>query len=71
MEDDDENCHEDVAPRSAVAEEVARLKKVAFAAMEKRGRLPQPMFWSAFGYAVSRLRTKKEKARMLKDIFEG
>ena len=71
MDDDDENCHEEIAPRSAVADEVARLKKVAFAAMEKRGRLPQPMFWSAFGYAVNRLRSKKERERMLKDVFNG
>lgn len=68
MSDDSEI--ENKAP-SAIAQEVSRLKKVAFSAMESRSRLPQPLFWSAFGHAISSLRAQKERARELRDIFES
>ena len=71
MEDDNQGDEGGTESRSAVAQEVARLKEAAFSAMDKRERLPQPLFWSAFGYAVSRLRSAKHRARMLKDVFEG
>ncbi len=70
MSRDDEIFRDDDKVPSAIAQEVSRLKKAAFKAMETRAKLPQPLFWSAFGHAISQLRAQKERARELRDIFE-
>ncbi len=57
--------------KSALAEEIERLKRVSFDAAAKRERLPQPLFWSAFGHAISRLREIKKRDRELRENLEG
>lgn len=68
LEDDEPG--EASAP-SAIAREVKRIKDETILALERRERLPQPLFWSLFGHAIGRVKQKKRAAREARELLEG
>lgn len=54
---------------TAIARSVERLKKATFGAVAKREKLPQPLFWSLFCVEVAELRKRKERQRVLRQLF--
>lgn len=74
---DDENGN-DCSPvtdagstRSAVSQEIERLRKAVIEASSSRERLPQPLFWSLFHTQLDTVRKAKKLRRDLKDILES
>jgi hypothetical protein len=56
---------------TALAQNIRRLKSRALSVVEKRERLPQPLFWSLFGAELSQIKKRKEKQRALRRVFLG
>ena len=62
---EDEPMHDPCAygGPSALAERVRRLRGAALSAIERRERLPHPLFWSLFHSEVGELRRQRARAR--------
>lgn len=71
QDDEGHPSEQAAAERSSIALEVERLKKSVIEAAEKRGRLPQPLFWSLFGHAIKSIREKKQERRELSELLAG
>ena len=56
---------------SVLAEEIKRLKAAVDRATDKRGRLPQPLFWSLFNNAIDTIKKKKLARDLVKDVLNG
>lgn len=56
---------------TAIALRVERLKAAAFRVIQKRERLPHPLFWSLFCLEVSELKKRKNRERELRRILLG
>lgn len=54
---------------SKLAENLRRLKCSTWGVIEKRERLPQPLFWSLFHAEVRGIKKRKEKARLERALF--
>lgn len=55
--------------RSAVANEIAELKKKIQEISEERERLPQPLFWSLFHTRLAAIKRHKEVDRVLSALL--
>lgn len=64
---------EPVAPAtpSELAQEIKALQESVTRAMEKRERLPQPLFWSLFNSRVKDMRKRRELLRTLNSLLGG
>jgi hypothetical protein len=52
-----------------VAKQVRHLRSRVFSLVEKRERLPHPLFWSVFCGEVAELRKRKEKQRLERALW--
>lgn len=61
----------DEAPkRSALAEKIEALRAKSVQYIQTRKRVPQPLFWDAFGAQIRAIREEKEAERTLKELLE-
>ena len=65
-EEEEAVCVKEPTP---VAEELRRLQAATIAAMEKRERLPQPLFWSLFHSELDKVRKAKKQERLLQEVL--
>ena len=56
---------------SALASEVKRLHEASLRAMDKRARLPQPLFWSLFHSQVRSIKQRKDRDRLVRSILDN
>ena len=56
--------------RSELAQEIDSLKANTLRAIQKRERVPHPLFWSLFLHRVAGIRGRKAKRALLSDILE-
>lgn len=68
--DDDD---EPVSPHgpSDIAREIQQLKDATINAASKRGRLPQPLFWSLFHSRIAELKREKAARRVFDELLGG
>lgn len=52
-----------------VAQQLRQLRSRVFSLVEKRERLPHPLFWSVFCGEVAELRKRKEKERLERALW--
>lgn len=57
--------------RSFIAERLDRLKRATLDVVNRRERLPQPLFWSLFHTEVDEIREKRRKERIARCAFLG
>lgn len=67
---------EDFEPEAAhspseLAQEIKELQSSITRAIEKRERLPQPMFWSLFNSRIKDMRKRRELLRTLNSLLGG
>ena len=53
-----------------IAEEIRRLQAATLASIEKRERLPQPLFWSLFHSELEKVRRAKKQERLLQEVLD-
>lgn len=68
MSDDDNTPEVPVPP--TLAEKLKRIQRVTVDAFDRRGRVPQPLFWSLFHSEIKQLRKEKELKRVLDEILD-
>jgi len=69
--DDADVPEEGTFKRSALAEELQAFKQSIFETVEKRDRLPQPMFWAVFGSRLEEVKKAKALKRALDEKLGG
>ena len=59
------------AERTYVADRLDRLKRATLNVVNRRERLPQPLFWSLFHTEVDEIRKKRKQERVARCAFLG
>lgn len=72
-ESEEMESEEEISPHapSAVAVRIGKLKEATLAAVKKRERLTQPLFWSLFRSEVDSIKKRKERDRLIRQVFLG
>ena len=68
--DEDSETPKAVTP-SELAQEIKELQQSVSSAMQKRERLPQPLFWSLFNSRIKDMRKRREALRTLNSLLGG
>jgi hypothetical protein len=55
----------------SIARRLDKIRSATIQAAEKRGRLPQPLFWSLFHSEIAQLKKEKELRRLLQEVLNS
>ena len=58
-------------PSTYISSEIKRLKAATIASLEKRERLPQPLFWSLFHSELKAIRRAKKEERIMQKVLDN
>ncbi len=67
--DGQESAAESAPGPSELAQEIKELQASITSAIEKRERLPQPLFWSLFNSRIKDMRKRRELLRTLHSLL--
>ena len=71
---DEDNKTEEPIVKSEPTKTSSRLKKIhrsSLDVIEKRERVPKPLFWPLLFHEIDEIKKKKAKARTLRKIIDG